>query len=83
MFQDVKIFKRVHKKYDACFIKDRKKFIENEASLLELALNVSNLSIYMNTKLNMKKKVIPKLYFFGYIEKIEKLSRKNLQNISI
>ena len=46
MFQDVKIFKRVDKKYDACFIKDRKKFIENEASLLELALNVSNLYEY-------------------------------------
>ena len=43
MFEDVKPFKRVDKKYDERFIKDRKNFIENEASLLELALNISNL----------------------------------------
>ena len=43
MFEDVEAFKRVDKKYDERFIKDRKNFIENEASLLELALNVSNL----------------------------------------
>ena len=43
MFEDVKAFKRVDKKYEECFIKDRKNFIENEASLLELALDVSNL----------------------------------------
>ena len=43
MFEDVEAFKRVDKKYDENFIKDRKDFIENEASLLELALSVSNL----------------------------------------
>ena len=43
MFEDVEAFKRGNKKYDERFIKDRKKFIENEASLLKLALNVSNL----------------------------------------
>ena len=43
MFEDVEAFKRVDKKYDESFIKDRKHFIENEASLLELALSVSNL----------------------------------------
>ena len=43
MFEDVKAFKRVDKKYDERFIKDRKNVVENEASLLELALNVSNL----------------------------------------
>ena len=40
MFEDVKAFKRVDKKSEEYFIKDRKNFIENEASLLELALNV-------------------------------------------
>ena len=31
MFEDVEAFKRVDKKYDESFIKDRKIFIENEA----------------------------------------------------
>ena len=43
IFEDAKAFKRVDKKFDERFIKDRKNSIENEASLLELALNVSNL----------------------------------------
>ena len=43
MFEDVKAFKKVDKKYDERFIKDRKNVVENEASFLELALNVSNL----------------------------------------
>ena len=43
MFEDVKTFKGVDKKYDERFIKERKKFIENEVSFLEPALNVSNL----------------------------------------
>ena len=46
MFEDAKPFKRVDKKHDERFIKDRKNFIENEASLLELALNISNLYEY-------------------------------------
>ena len=46
MFEDVEAFKRGNKKYDERFIKDRKKFIENEASLLKLVLNVSNLYEY-------------------------------------
>ena len=46
MFEDVEAFKRVDKKYDERFIKDRKNFIENKAFLLELALNVSNLYQY-------------------------------------
>ena len=43
IFEDVEAFKRIDKKYDERFIKDRKNFIENEVSLLELALNVRNL----------------------------------------
>ena len=43
MFEDAEPFKWVVKKYDERFIKDRKHFIINEASLLELALNVRNL----------------------------------------
>ena len=43
MFQDVKAFKRVDEKYNERFINDRKSFIENEASLLELTQNVGNL----------------------------------------
>ena len=43
IFEDVEAFKRVDKKYNERFIKDRKNFIENEVSLLELALNVRNL----------------------------------------
>ena len=46
MLEDVEAFKRVDKKYDERFIKDRKNFIENKAFLLELALNVSNLYQY-------------------------------------
>ena len=43
IFEDVEAFKRVDKKYNERFIKDRKNFIENEVSLLELALNIRNL----------------------------------------
>ena len=43
MFEDIKTFKGVDNKYDERFIKERKKFIENEVSFLELALNVRNL----------------------------------------
>ena len=46
MFGDVKAFQRVNKKYEERFIEDRKNFIENEGSLRELALNVSNLYEY-------------------------------------
>ena len=46
IFEDAKAFKRVDKKFDERFIKDRKNSIENEASLLELALDVSNLYEY-------------------------------------
>ena len=46
MFEDVKTFKGVDKKYDERFIKERKKFIENEVSFLEPVLNVSNLQEY-------------------------------------
>ena len=46
MFGDAKAFQRVNKKYEERFIEDRKNFIENEASLRELALNVSNLYEY-------------------------------------
>ena len=42
MFEDVEAFKSFDTKYDERFIKDRKNFTENKASLLELALNVSN-----------------------------------------
>ena len=42
MFEDVEAFKSFDTKYDERFIKDRKNFTENEASLLELTLNVSN-----------------------------------------
>ena len=77
IFEDVKAFKRVDKKCDELFIKDRKNFIENESSLLELALNVSNLHKY---KIKYeKKKVIWNLYCFGYIGNIEKLSRKKFK----
>ena len=44
MFGDVKAFQRVNKKYEERFIEEN--FIENEASLRELALNVSNLYEY-------------------------------------
>ena len=46
MFDDVEAFKRVGKKCNERFIKDRKIFIESKASLLELVLNVSNLYEY-------------------------------------
>ena len=46
IFEDVEALKRVDKKYDERFTKDRKNFIENEASLLKLAPNVSNLYEY-------------------------------------
>ena len=46
MFEGVKAFQRVNKKYEERFTEDRKNFIENEVSLRELALNVSNLYEY-------------------------------------
>ena len=55
IFEDAKAFKRVDKKCDELFIKGRKNFIENESSLLELALNVSNLHKY---KIKYEKKKV-------------------------
>ena len=43
VFEDANAFKKVKTKYDEKWLVNRKNFIENEASLLELPLNVHDL----------------------------------------
>ena len=80
MFEDVEAFKRVDKKYDERFIKDRKNFMENEASLLELALNVSNL---YEQKIKYEKEGYLKPILLWLYWKNRETFEKNLRNISI
>ena len=56
MFEDVEAFKRIDKKYDERFIKDKKNFIG-------LALNVSNLYEH---KITYQTEGYLNLYCFGY-----------------
>ena len=80
IFEDVEAFKRVDKKYNERFIKDRKNFIEDEASLLELALNVSNLYEY-NIKYEKEGYLKPMLLWLFW-KNIETFERKK-RNISV
>ena len=43
VFEDVNAFKKSNAKHDEKWLVNRKNFIENEASLLELPLNVHDL----------------------------------------
>ena len=43
VFEDANAFKKVNAKYDEKWLVNSKNFIENDASLLELALNVHDL----------------------------------------
>ena len=46
IFENLNVFKKIDVKYDEIWLVNRKYFIEVEASLLELALNLSGLYEY-------------------------------------
>ena len=73
IFEDVEAFNRVDKEYDERFTKDRKNFIENEASLLKLAPNISNLHEY---KLKYEKGYLKPILLWLYWKNREIFEKK-------
>ena len=58
IFENLNVFKKIDVKYDEIWLVNRKYFIEVEASLLELALNLSGLYEYW---VEFKEKRVQKL----------------------
>ena len=48
MFEDVEAFKKIKSEYNKYWVKERKHYIENEASLLDLTLSIDDRYEYKN-----------------------------------
>ena len=77
MFEDVEAFKKIKSEYNEYWVKERKHYIENEASLLDLALSIDGYYEYKNKfeKEGILKPILVWLYW-KYREIFEKKIRE-------